>query len=88
MEGRKIILADETEYPGGECGYADGVLWCYLPAGTDVSKAFADFTNPVKTVRIIFDYTLESVSYENQTDFRGLWIDTDGKIKVCMKKGA
>lgn len=88
MEGRKIILADETEYPGGECGYADGVLWCYLPAGTDIAKVFSDFSNPEKTAQITFDYTLEIITYENHTDFRGLWKDTDGKIDVCLKKGA
>lgn len=87
MDGRSLILADGTTYPGGECGYADGVLWCYLPAGTDVAKVFADFTDPAKTARITFDYTLKAVTYEHQTAFRGLWIDTDGQIKVCMMKG-
>ena len=87
MEGRKLILADDTTYKGGECGYADGVLWCYLPAGTDIAKVFADFTDPAKTARITFDYTLDAVTYEHQTAFRGLWIDTDGPIKVCMMKG-
>lgn len=87
MDGRKIILADGTEYLGGECGYADEVLWCYLPAGMDVAKVFADFTDLVKTARITFDYTLDAVTYENQTAFRGLWIGTDGQIKVCLMKG-
>ena len=87
MDGRKLILADGTTYPCGECGYADEVLWCYLPAGTDVETVFADFTDPAKTVRITFDYTLDAVTYEHQTAFRGLWIDAYGQIKVCLMKG-
>jgi 4-diphosphocytidyl-2-C-methyl-D-erythritol kinase len=30
MDGRNIVLNDGTVIPGGECGYSDGFLWCWL----------------------------------------------------------
>ena len=67
-----------------EAGYSDGHLWLYLPSGIDVRKAFLDFSDPVKTSRIVFDYTIQQDEYAGFTDFRGLMLDSDGKISVHL----
>jgi len=86
MTGRKLILSDGTEYPEGEAGYSDGHLWLYLPSGTDVHKAFIDFSDPAKTNRIVFDYTISQDEYTGFTDFRGLMLDNDGKMSVHLAR--
>lgn len=86
MNGRKLILADGTTYMEGECGQSEEFLWCWLPIGTDITKIFSDFTNPEKTARITFEYSSESITYEGYTVFRGLLIDSNGMIKVRIKK--
>lgn len=88
MSGRKIILADGTEYDKGECGYADGVLWCYLPTGIGLAKAFLDFSSHGKTETIVFTYGEMSDTYNGFTDLQGLMKTYDGKINVSLKRPA
>lgn len=84
VPGRKIVLADGTEYPRGECGYADHVLWCYLPPTANVPQAFADFTDAAKTAEITFIFGSQQRVYTGYTAFRGLMLDSDGNIKICL----
>ena len=51
MADMKIVLKDGTTYEDGECGYANGHLWCWLRNTTFV-KAFADFSDHSKTEEI------------------------------------
>lgn len=45
---RKIILADGTELPDSECGYADHTLWCYIK-NKSMGEVFGMFSDPEKT---------------------------------------
>ena len=84
--GQRLILADRTKIENGTAGYADGLLWCYLP-GLSMADAGALFFDPAKTSRIIFEYGEMSDTYEGMTDCRLIRVDTDGMIAVCMAKG-
>lgn len=86
MDGRAIRLADGTEYPGGECGYAEKSLWCYFPAETNLSNVFLDFSNKDKTAKVTFLYGEMQDDYEGFTDFRGLMRDADEKIRALLLK--
>lgn len=88
MSGRYLVLADNTTYDGGECGYAEGVLWCYLPPGTDMKQAFLDFSDTTKTERIVFHYGEMQSEYEHFTDMRLCMIDYDGQVKIQLMKGS
>ena len=88
MNGRKITLADGTVYDEGECGFADGVLWCYLPTGIDLTQAFMSFANPEKTSTIVFSYGEMSDTYNGFTDMQGIMKTYDGKVNVSLKRAA
>lgn len=88
MSERYIKLADGTIYENGECGYADGILWCYLPVGTDMKTAFADFSEPTKTEHIVFHYGVMESEYDGFTDIRLCMIGYDGDVRVQLFKGA
>lgn len=86
MNGRKITLADGTEYQEGECGYADGVLWCYLPTAVNFTEAFLNFNDPEKTATITFTYGEMTDTHEGFTDLQAIMKTFDGKINVSLKK--
>lgn len=88
MNGRYTELADGTKYQGAECGYSEGVLWCFIPGGADFLQVFQDFANPEKTSRIEFHYGEMTDEYTGFTDFRGAMKNLDGKISVQLRKGA
>ena len=86
MSGRKLVLADGTEYREGEAGYSEAHLWLYLPSGANMAQAFADFSDAGKTSRITFVFGESSVEYAGYTDFRGITKDGDGKITVHLTR--
>lgn len=61
MADSVLKLKDGTIYTDGDCGYADGRLWCWLKQ-TNFAQAFADFSNPAKTGEIhLFHGTHETI---------------------------
>jgi hypothetical protein len=58
-----ITLNDETVY-AGHCIESNDVLWVYLDDST-LSSAFADFNDPEKTEKIVYN------NYGNQTTITG-----------------
>ena len=86
MEGRKLILADGTEYSEGEAGYSEGHLWLYLLPSTDFARAFADFNDAEKTDHIAFVFGESRVEYEHFTDLRGIMRDADGQVTVHLAR--
>jgi hypothetical protein len=87
MDGRNIVLNDGTVIPGGECGYSDGFLWCWLN-GYTMQQAASLFFDPAKTSRIVFNYGEMQDVYEGFTNCINLNVDHDGKVSVCLTKGA
>lgn len=88
MAGRKLVLADGTEYSEGECGYAEGVLWCYLPQGTGMNEAFTVFSDKNKTNRIIFHYGEMQDEHIGFTDLTGVIKNADGQLSVRLMRPA
>lgn len=86
MEGRKLILADGTEYSEGEAGYSEGHLWLYLLPSTDFASAFADFNDADKTDHITFVFGENRVEYEHFTDMLGIMRDADRQVMVHLSR--
>ena len=84
-KGRRIILADNTKIEGGECGYSDGFIWCWM-SGKTMAQAAAIFTKPKNTEVIVFEYGEMSDRYEGYTECRNIMMESDGRIAVCMTK--
>jgi hypothetical protein len=87
MEERRLILKDGKIIEGGEAGYYGGFLWLYIPA-MPLSMAVALFDNPAKTGHIVFQYGEMEDAYDGYTSCMGVNIDADGRVSVCMTKGA
>ena len=87
MSGRYLKMADETEIDSGEAGYNQGFLWCYF-TGYTLPEAAAIFFDHEKTNVIEFHYGEMVDTYNGFTDCVNLGVDVDGKVSVCMKKGA
>lgn len=86
MEGKRLILNDETVIENGQAGYSQGFLWFYF-TGITMPEAGAIFFDPSKTDKIIFQYGDMEDVYEHFTSCRNLMIDSDGQISVCMTRG-
>lgn len=84
-EGRRVILADGTEWENADAGYADGVLWLYLH-GRTMMEVLPAITDPEKMAEIIYEYGEESIIYEGFTDIRAILNREDG-CSVGLKKG-
>lgn len=83
MKGRKIVLGDNTELMDCECGYYDGVLWCYLK-NIELSDAFMLFSDSNKTKHIDFYYGEMQDSYDGFTSLRGINVNTDNEITIKL----
>jgi hypothetical protein len=82
--GRRIILKDKTVYENGECGYADGNLWCYVP-GVTAADVLPEFLKPSATKRIVFEYGEMSDVYEDFTVLSTVLTEPN-QVSICMKK--
>ena len=82
----KITLNDGTILDGS-VGYAEGFLWCYL-TGYTMAEAATMFLDPQKTEKIVFTYGADEDTYEWFTNCTRLMIDVDGKVSVCLTRGA
>ena len=87
MEGRKIVFSDGTEIADGECGFSNGVLWCYN-VGTNFLQVATQFSDPAKTASITFVYGEMQDVYEGYTDVIAVMTQFDGTLKVALRKGA
>lgn len=87
MTGRYTVLNDGTEYPEAECGYSEGVLWCFIPESANFAQVFMDFASPEKTQHIVFHFGEMQAEYDGFTDFRGAMKNSDGRISVQLRKG-
>ena len=85
MEGRRLILNDGTEIEGGEAGYSNQHLWCFLP-GYSIQEAASIFFDADKTSRIVFQYGEMQDEYNNFTTCVNLMQEED-RVSVCMVKG-
>ena len=85
-EGQRLILNDGTVIEDGSCGYADGHLWCWLFCTMQAAAAL--FMDPERTEKIVFEYGEMSSEYDGFTNCTNLFIDGDGKVSVCLTKGA
>ena len=87
MEGRRIILnpgPDEIRLEGADAGYADGVLWLYMP-GVTLTEAFALVTEPENIQRIHYEYgemAQEYVGFTKPVTLR----EDDGESAAALKK--
>lgn len=86
MEGRRLILANGTTIEDGEAGFSQGFLWLWF-TGMTLAAAFALFNNPSTTAIIKFQYGDMEDVYDGFTSCRGVNIDADGVLSVCMVKG-
>jgi hypothetical protein len=53
-----------------------------------MQQAAQMFFDPSKTGKIIFEYGEMSDEYDGFTNCTNLFIDGDGKISVCLTRGA
>ena len=82
--GRRIILNDFTAYENGECGYADGNLWCYVP-GVTAAEVLPKFLDTSATEHIRFEYGEMVDEYDGFTVLSTVLTDPD-RVSICMKK--
>ena len=82
--GRRIILKDKTVYENGECGYAEGCLWCYVP-GVTAADVLPKFLNPSATKHIVFEYGEMSDVYDGFTELVSVLTDPI-RVSICLKK--
>lgn len=85
-DGVRLVFADGTIIEDGSCGYAEGNLWCWV-TGFTMPQAAQIFLDPAKTERIIFQYGGMEQAYDGFTNCVNLFVDYDGKISACMKRG-
>lgn len=84
MTGRRIKLNNGTVYEGGECGYADGFLWCFIKDRSiqDVALVFLD----EEATRVIeFEYGTMKDVYTGFTSVFSFQTQDPG-CAVCMTK--
>lgn len=80
---RTIVLNDGTTFEGN-CGYADGFLWCYVKNVAE-QVDMAIFLDPDATSRIVYHYGEMTDTYEWFV-FNQLQAVEDG-YNVCFRKG-
>lgn len=86
MEGKRLILADGTVIENGEAGYSEGFLWLYAES-MSMMQAAQIFLDSDKTLRIRFQYGEMEDVYDGFTVCRGITMNADGDLAVCMVKG-
>lgn len=84
--GRRVILADGTTYENADCGYSGGFLWNYIPGDLSLPKTAMFFFDNNKTERIVYEYGEKSDEYIGMTEVVNISKDTDGMIRICLKK--
>ena len=82
--GRRIILKDETVYENGECGYAEGNLWCYVP-GVTAADVLPKFLKPSATEHIRFEYGEMVDVYDGFTVLSTVLTEPT-QVSICLKK--
>ena len=85
--GRRLILMDGTTIEDGGAGSSAGMLWCWV-TGMTMPQAAQVFFDPTKTGKIIFEYGEMSDEYDGYTNCTNLFIDGEGKVSVCLTRGA
>lgn len=85
--GRRLILNDGTVIENGEAGYSQGFLWLWF-SGYTLPEAARMAFDPYTMLKIIYQYGEMQDEYTDYTNCITLQIDVDGKISVCMTKGA
>ena len=84
--GQRLILNDGTVIEDGRCGYASGNLWCWV-SGYTMPEAAGIFFDAGKTAKIVYEYGEMSNEYDGFTNCTNLFIDDDGKVSACLKRG-
>lgn len=84
MTGRQIVMNDGTILAGGEIGFSDGKIWCFLKE-TDFASVYPLFSNPQKTVTLTFVYDEMQDTYVGYTEMSAILKTYDG-INVLMSK--
>lgn len=84
--GRRLIFQDGTTIEDAHCGYSDGNVWCWFPNYT-MQAAAAILFDPQKTGVIVFEYGNMTDRYEDFTVCTTIFIDGDGTVSGCLKKG-
>ena len=84
--GQRLILNDGTVIEGGRCGYSSGNLWCWVN-GYTMFEAAGIFFDAEKTVKIVYEYGEMSDEYDGFIRCTNLFIDEDGQISACLKRG-
>lgn len=85
MEGRRLILNDETVIEGGQAGYSSGFLWLWMPGITMQTAAMIAFDTD-KTERIVFQYGEMEQTYDGFTRCTQI-MQEETQIAVCLTKG-
>ena len=86
MEGKRLILNDDTTIEDGQAGYSEGFLWCFFSG--NMQQAASLFFDQTKTGKIIFQFGEMEDVYEGFTNCTSINMDVDGNVSVCLKKGA
>lgn len=87
MNGQsKITLSDGTEIENGRAGYADGFLWIKC-TGMTMRNAALLFTDAENTATIVFQYGVETETFEGFTTCRVISQDTESFVSVCLERG-
>lgn len=84
MVGRRLILNDGTALENAEAGYAEQVLWCYIP-GLSVVQVFPLFSDAQKTQKITFEYGEMSDVYEGFTVISAI-IQGEDMTRIALRK--
>lgn len=80
----KLIFADDTECTVGLCGsYDDGPLYIEV-YGLSFVECAQIFSDPEKTARMTYDYTIDQNVFEGYTELASLALAGD-VINVTMK---
>ena len=87
MEGRRLILKDNTVIENGEAGDATGSLVLFITGYTMRQAADMFIEHPEKTDRITFQFSEEQQVFDGFTRCVNIGIDDSGEITAIMEKG-
>lgn len=87
LRGQRLILKSGITIEDGTAGYAEGNLWCRF-TGMTLPVAASMFFDPANTSVIRYQYGEMEDLYEGFTSCVHISIDTEGRVSVCLKKGA
>ena len=71
----------------GMTAYVQGFLWCYF-TGKTMQETAEIFLDETKTGKIVFISGENRTEYDGFTDCRVIQKDIDGKLSVCLTRGA